>query len=241
MRPVYISKSKEKEMTDQMDGTGAGNANTGAQGSGSSGVNSESETVEQLLKRIEVLEAHQKTQQSGKDRGINQLRKETEGQFAEISSYLAKFEDPADAERNYKIDQLLKGNVDGLGLPGAGSGSENDVLAGQNVADDQSANLLAGLGVDNQSAEFKKLVASGLSTEQAALQYLANKQASVGEAEGVASGVAGAGGTGGLTGTAQEALAQERLKELDAQPHWSPYQLQKLNDKYAKLGLTGIE
>lgn len=226
-------------MTDHMDGSGAGNANAGAQESGNSGVNSEAQTVEQLLARIEALEGHQKTAQSGKDRGINQLEQKVDGQFAEISQYLAKFPDPADAKRNYEIDQFLKTNAQGQdGTAGTGVGSGTDVQAGQQVPGDTSANLLEGLGVDNQSAEFKQAIAAGQSPEQAALNILAARQANASNDDGNASGISGSGSGQGLTGTAQEALAQQRTKELDAQPHWTPFQLQNLNDKYRKLGLN---
>jgi hypothetical protein len=238
--PYLHIQTKEKTMTDQLDGSAAGNANLSGQESGNSGVNSESETVQQLLKRIETLEAHQKTQQSGKDRGINQLEQKVDGQFAEISKYLAENADPAVAERNYLLDKMLE-QYAGEANVGAGVGSGTNALAGQEVSGGESANLLKGLGVDNQSAEFKQAIAAGATPEQAALQILAERQANAAGEEGTASGIAGGGSGTSLSGDAQVALEQARLKELDAQPHWTPYALQQLNDKYIKLGMTGIQ
>jgi hypothetical protein len=235
-------------MSDTESNTGS-EANLNQGGQQSSNVNSADETLQDTLvklnTRLDALEAHQKTQQSGKDRGINRVQKEQQeirSEFAEVKQYLDQYGNIADAERNYNIDQFLA-NAQNPQVQAAEQGSEEVGEASQqNAASNETTEFLTKLGVDQTSPEYLAQLGKGLTPEQAALAYLASDVS--GAPEGSASGVSGGQG-GGTVQTSQEVLRTQYTQELDAiqlQNGWiAPAVMYQVKEKYAKLGLQGLD
>jgi hypothetical protein len=230
--------------TDSNLGFGADQNTDGEQ---SSNVNSTEETLQAMLKRLETLEAHQKTAQSNKDRGINQVQKEQQqlkGEFTEMKAYLDRYPDPADAERNWQMDKFLQANAQQGPPQNVDQGFEQNATAGASETSQQVTELLGKLGVDQNSPEFLANLGRGLSVEQAALATLATSQSSV-QQDGVASGVSGGQGGGSNVQTTQEVLRAQYTQELDtlqkqAGGTLSPDMLYATQEKFARLGLEGI-
>jgi hypothetical protein len=224
-------------MTDMDSGLTQGANPTGDASNGSSIV-LDSEGLSALLKRLDVVEQQSRAQQGDKDRGVNEVRKEIPAikeDLATFRKYLETYGD--EAEWRYNVDTQLQRLQAGGSSSGDSSGT--DALAGQQVpADNKRAELFQSLGVDVQSVEYLAEIGKGNSSEQAALNVLAAKQAALAQGDpSYASGVSGGGGTGSLSATAQEVLRQQREKELDTKTFWTPWELQQLNAKYQKLGL----
>ena len=227
-----------------------GNLNNPAEGSegvsdGSSG-NSDAGTLKELLNRLSVLEAHQKTAQSEKDRGVNAVRQDNEqlrSEFADIKSYLDKYPDPADAERMFQVDQMLKANATQEGTDNQGTGSQSNPQAeGQAGGAEQVKGILDKLGVDQTSADYLALIGAGQTAEQAALTLLAKDVG--GTQEGNASGVSG-GSSGSNVSPQQDVLKSQYDQELDTLQkanggYITPDMLYRTKEKYTKLGLEDI-
>jgi hypothetical protein len=203
-------------------------------------------TLEALNKRLDAIEAHQKTAQSGKDRGINAVQKEQQAlkaEFAEVKTYLDKYPDPADAERFYNMDQFLANAQQGAPQV-QNQGMEADPVAGQAAnASDETAKFLDQLGVDQTSADYLANLQRGMTSEQAALAVLA--QGSGNSQEGSASGVSGGQGSGNVS-TQQEVLQSQYNQELDTLQkqnggYLSPEMLYTTKEKFAKMGLKGVD
>lgn len=224
-------------------------ANQKQGGEQSSNVNSTDESLQSTLnalnKRLDSLEATQRTLQSGKDRGVAQVQKEQQAlnaQFAEIKAYLDKYPDPADAERFYQMDQFLANAQQGQPQNLNQVPAEEGVASQQPQVSEETAQILNKLGVKQDSPEFLAKIAQGMSHEQAALALLsADIQ---GGAEGVASGVSGGSG-GSNVSTSQEVLRSQYNQELDAvtaAQGWIPPQVMyNIKEKYARLGLQGLD
>ena len=226
------------------------NLNNPAEGgegvSDGSSANSDAETQKELLRRIDVLEAHQKTAQSEKDRGINAVRednKQLKSEFADIRAYLDKYPDPADAERNYQLDQLLGANAqqDGTGQQGDGSQS-NPLAEGDAGGAAEVKAILDKLGVDQTSADYLALIGAGKTAEQAALALLSKDVG--GTQEGNASGISG-GSSGSNVSPQQDVLKSQYNEELNTIQkanggYITPDMLYRTQEKYTKLGLEGI-
>ena len=77
-----------------------------------SSINTESEIVQKLLSRLDVVEQQTKSLQGDKDRGVSKALKgqeELTGQFVEIKELLEKY--PDDAEWRFKVNRLLESEV----------------------------------------------------------------------------------------------------------------------------------
>jgi hypothetical protein len=234
---------KELQMTD-MDGNQTLDANQGNEGDHSADSTDAEllKTLDAINSRLSNLEGQQRALQSGKDRGIAGLQNEVQNiktNFGEILEYGKRYSDPAEAERNWQIDQFLtKANENANGLQGnqSGEGSANQQPNTANVNPD----VLQQYGIDPQSPEYLAQIKSGKSSFEASLAVLASKQATGEQGEGLASGASG--GTGqsaSLSGNkAQQAALkaqydEEVQKTADgAGGYLSPRQLYFIQEKY---------
>ena len=225
-------------MTD-MDSGLPGDANRPESDSNGSAIVLDKEGVSALLQRLAIVEQQNKALQGDKDRGVNEVRKDTaliKEDLATFREYITAYGD--EAEWRYNVDVQLQRLQAGGSTPSGGS-SGTDALAGQSVsAEDKSSELFKSLGVDVQSTEYLAEIGKGNSSQQAALNVLAARQAALKPGDpNYASGISGSGGTGSISATAQEVLRLDREKELDTKTFWTPWELQQLNVKYQKLGL----
>ena len=204
-----------------------------------SSINTESETVQQLLSRLDVVEQQQKALQGDKDRGVNEVRrdqKELGGQFAEIKELLEKY--PDDAEWRFKVNRLLESEVP---LVEPDDASKKKGLADPKPKTDEvDPKLLEKYGVNPQSPEYLAQVKAGLSGYEAVMAVMSGTKPPEPK-EGDATGASGgAGGAGGVS-TAQAVLKDQYTQALDkAQEEFgflSPSQLQIIDDEFAKKGL----
>ena len=171
---------------------------------------------------------------------------QAESTFAEAAQYLGKYSDPAEAERNWFIDQQMKqsrelnqGNDPNAQqnintLAGAGSGAE--------LVDPEL--LKTQYGVDPQSAEYLEQVKTGKVGFEAALAVLSARQ--VANLEGAATGASGgAGGSTTSETTQQQVLRDQYNAELDDAQKANrgvlhPNSLYTIQVKYAQLGLKDL-
>ena len=237
-------------MTDKVvpgsDAGATGNPNQQNQ----SAVNTETEMPEwavELQKETKEALAQARAAQSGKDQlAAGQLNLQTQldkaqSTFAEAAQYLGEYANPAEAERNWWIDQQMKQSrsenqeVD----PNV---QQNQTLAGQGA--DAGEVDLTQFGVDPQSAEYLEQVRQGKVGFEAALNVLAARQTQ--NVEGNATGASGgAGGTTASTTTQQQVLLDQYNVELDEAVKLTkgvlrPNDLFRIQSKYAGLGLTNL-
>lgn len=237
-------------MTD-MDGNPNLDANQGADQSHSAdGADTDLlSTLNAINERLAQLEGQQRALQSGKDRGIaglqNQVQK-IESNFAEILEYGNRYSDPAEAERNWKIDQFFRSQTQQSADQNQGEQfNQGQATQGQNNVNVDS-DVLKQYGVDPQSPEYLEQIKQGKSSFEASLAVLAGKAGTGLQGEGVASGVSGG------AGPAQSASGNERQQtalkaQYDAEiqqladqngGYLSPRQLYFVQEKYVnKHGL----
>jgi hypothetical protein len=204
-----------------------------------------------LNERLDNVEAQQRGKQSDTDRGYNNLKKQLDeqaGEFAKILEYGAKYDDPVDAERNYKMDQML-GYFDSLtqGTDSLAqiSAQQKGGSAGQSSdAGNVDPEVLKRYGVDPQSPEYLAQVEQGKVGLEAALEIVAARQAGgAGDSATGASG--GSGGGSASTATQQQVLRDQYNAELDEAAKLThgvlkPQALYQIQVKYAGLGLQGV-
>lgn len=221
----------------------------GSQGATQSAVNAETEMpdwAQKLMEQVAEISGQQRALQREQDQRVSGLQKqfdEAQSTFANAFEYAKKFEDPAEAERAWWIDQQIaqsranQGKQDAIAQQNVGSGNPN--LSG---AGEVSPELLKQYGVDPQSAEYLEQVRQGKVGFEAALAIVAQRQAAVAQ-EGVATGASGgSGGSTTSTTTQQQVLRDQYTAELDeaqANNHGvlTPHALFSIQEKYAKLGL----
>ena len=227
-------------MTDKDSGLDEG-ANQNPGDSDGSNIGAELKTsLDALLVRLDVVESHQKTQQSEKDRGINKVQKESaelKKEFATIKAYQDKYGD--EAETRFEQDlalQRLTGQLDRLEAAEkiAAEAQQKESL------DEVDPELLTKYGIDPQSPEYLAQVKGGLSGLDAVLATATGKKPPV-QNEGDATGASGGAGGSGTTQTAQAILKSDFNKALDDAAketgHLTPRALQAIEDEYTKKGL----
>jgi hypothetical protein len=229
-------------MTDQV-GSGSGNLAEGSQNQEQSQVNTSEEMpdwAKKLNAKVDEALGQARAAQSRTDQQAGQLA-ETQSSFASMAQYLERYPDPAEAERNYNMDQFLASQRQNQ--PGALDAQQNvtDQASQGNVADDVDPNLLKQYNVDPQSAEFLALRKDGKSGFEAAMQIVSARN--VQGAEGAATGASGGAGSGGPPATAQEVLRSQYQEALDNAQKASggvlrPHQLYAIQEEYANKGLT---
>jgi hypothetical protein len=203
-----------------------------------SNVNTESEIVQKLLSRLDVVEQQQKALQGDKDRGVNEVRKdqkELTGQFAEIKELIEKY--PDDAEWRFQVNRLLE-----LQEPPK---EPDDASKKKGLADPESKTdevdpkLLEKYKINPQSPEYLAQVKAGLTGIEAVLATAVGAKPPEPK-EGDATGASGGAG-GAAVQAAQAVLKDQYTKALDeAQKEFgflSPSQLQIIDDEFAKKGL----
>ena len=230
-------------------GEGSGAGATGEQNQNQqSAANTETEMPEwakQLQKETAEALAQARAAQSGKDQlaaGQQNLQTQLDEAnltFATAAKYLGVDQDPAEAERNWFIDQQIKQSR----LEPQG----NDALAQQNQAQagqgaDAGTVDLSQYGVDPQSPEYLEQVRQGKVGFEAALAVLAAKQTQ--NVDGSATGASGgAGGSSASATTQQQVLRDQYNVELDEAVKLTagvlkPNDLFRIQSKYAQLGLS---
>ena len=227
-------------MTDTDSGLGEG-ANQNPGDSDGSNIGAELKTsLEAMLTRLDVVESQQKALQSGKDRDVNVVRKESaelKKEFATFKQYQEKFGD--EAEQRFEQDLLLQ-RLSGQ-LERFEEAEKETVLAEQKKSlDEVDPELLKKYGIDPQSPEYLAQVKGGLSGLDAVLATATGKKPPV-QNEGDATGASGGAGGSGTTQTAQAILKSDFNKALDDAAketgHLTPRALQAIEDEYTKKGL----
>ena len=201
-----------------------------------------------LQKGVQELTGHVRTLQSGKDKGITNIQKQLDNQtdvFAQALEYGQKYSDPAEAERNWFIDQQIAQAKQGEGTaPGSESAQQNQALAGVNSdAGLVDPDLLKQLDIDPTSAEYLNQVSLGKVGNEAALAVLAARNTQT--IEGAATGASGGSGTGGAGETAQQVLRDQYNLALDEAQKASggvlqPLKLYQIQEQFTKQGLEGL-
>ena len=227
-------------MTDTDSGLGEG-ANQNPGDSDGSNIGAELKTsLDALLVRLDVVESHQKTQQSEKDRGINKVQKESaelKKEFATFRAYQEKYGDDAEARLEQDLSlQRFTGHLDRLE-----AAESKAALAERDYSlDEVDPELLKKYGIDPQSPEYLAQVKGGLSGFEAVLATAKGSKPPV-QNEGDATGASGGAGGSGTTQTAQAILKSDFNKALDDAAketgHLTPRALQAIEDEYTKKGL----
>lgn len=200
----------------------------------------------EMQKQMEETTNQVRALQSGKDKGINNLQKQLDEQsasFAEIFELGKKYDNPAEAERDWFIDQQIKAAKQGNQYnPFDVSAPQNQDMATQNSeAGTVDPELLKQYGVDPQSPEYLEQVRQGKVGLEAALAVVTARQTQ--NLDGGATGASGgSGGSSASNATAQQVLRDEYNAALDeAQkqnggvlPALKLYQIQ---EEYQKKGL----
>ena len=170
---------------------------------------------------------------------------EAQSTFAQAAEYLKENANPAEAERNWYIDQQMKQSRAENQGPDANAQQNNNTLAGAGSdAELVDPDVLKTYGVDPQSPEYLEQVKAGKVGWEAAMAVLSARQVAgiTGDATG-ASG--GAGGSTTSTTTQQQVLRDQYNKELDEAQKLNrgvlhPNSLYTIQVKYAQLGLTDL-
>lgn len=201
-----------------------------------------------LQKNVGELTGHVRTLQSGKDKGITNIQKQLDNQsdvFAQALEYGQKYSDPAEAERNWFIDQQIAQAKSGQEIaPGSVGAQQNDTLAGASSgAVNVDPELLKQLDIDPTSPEYLAQVSAGKVGNEAALAVLAARNTQT--IEGAATGASGGSGTGGAGETAQQVLRDQYNTALDEAQKASggvlqPLQLYQIQEQFTKKGLEGL-
>lgn len=202
----------------------------------------------ELQKNVGELTGHVRTLQSGKDKGITNIQKQLDNQsdvFAQALEYGQKYSDPAEAERNWFIDQQIAQAKSGQGTaPGSAGAQQNQTLAGASSdAEIVDPELLKTYGVDPTSAEYLDQVSKGKVGFEAALAIVTARNTQT--IEGAATGASGGSGTAGAGETAQQVLRDQYNQALDEAQKVSggvlqPLQLYNIQEEYVKKGLEGL-
>ena len=204
-----------------------------------SNVNTESEIVQKLLSRLDVVEQQYKALQGDKDRGVSKALKgqeELSGQFAEIKELIEKY--PDDAEWRFKVNRLLESEVP---LVEPDDASKKKGLADPKPKTDEvDPKLLEKYGVNPQSPEYLAQVKAGLSGYEAVMAVMSGTKPPEPK-EGDATGASGGAGGAGSVATAQAVLKDQYNQALDkAQEEYgylTPDQLQSIETDFRKKGL----
>ena len=241
-------------MTDKV-GDGQGNLAKGSGDNTQAATSTETEMPEwakKLEAKVDEALGQARAAQSGGDQlkagqlNLQNQVDEAQSTFADAAKYLGEYANPAEAERNWFVDQQMKQ-----------SRAENQ---GNNPDAQQNANALAGKGsdadlvdpellkkesgVDPQSAEYLEQVKLGKVGFEAALAVVSARQ--VAGLEGAATGASGgAGGSTTSTTTQQQVLRDQYKAELDEAQKQNrgvlhPNSLYTIQVKYAQLGLTDL-
>jgi len=193
-------------------------------------------SLEALLTRLDVVESQQKALQSGKDRDVNKVRKESaelKKEFATFKAYQEKFGD--DAEQRFEQDMLfqrLTGQLERL----EEAEKETALAEQQKSLDEVNPELLKKYGIDPQSQEYLAQVKAGLTGYDAALAVAKGSKPPV-QKEGDATGASGGAGGSSASQTAQKVLEDQYRTELEKKDHYTPREMWNLQEKYRKLGL----
>ena len=206
----------------------------------------------QLQKETKEALAQARAAQSGGDQlqagqqKLEQQLNEAESTFAEAAKYLGKYQDPAEAERNWFIDQQMKQSREGNQGNNANAQQNANTLAGASSGAElvDPELLKTQYGVDPQSAEYLEQVKTGKVGFEAALAVLSARQ--VANLEGAATGASGgAGGSTTSETTQQQVLRDQYNAELDDAQKANrgvlhPNSLYTIQVKYAQLGLKDL-
>lgn len=234
-----------------MDGEANPDANQGLENQNSDG-STETEMPQwaiDMQKGVEELTGHVRNLQSGKDKGINNIQKQVDSQsdtFAQALEIAKKYDDPAEAQRVWWIEQQMKAEQQAQNLGGDNANAQqNQSLAGQSSdAELVDPELLKTLDVDPASAEYLNQVSLGKVGNEAALAVLAARNTQQ-QQEGAATGASGGTGSSGTTQPAQQVLRDQYNEALDkAQKEAGgvllPLALYGIQEEFTKKGLEGL-
>ena len=232
-------------MTDKV-GQGSGNPAKGSENQAQSSANAETEMpqwAKDLNAKVDEALGQARAAQSGRDSLQHQLN-EAQSTFERAFDYAKKFEDPAEAERAWFIDQQIAQQKANQQQNQGLSQQTTGVAPEQSVAGTVDPELLKQYGVDPQSPEYLAQVQAGKVGLEAALAIVAARQTQ--NVEGGATGASG--GTSGAsasTTTQQQVLLDQYNAELDAAASQTrgvlkPDALFQIQKKYAGLGLQGL-
>jgi hypothetical protein len=234
-------------MTDKV-GQGSENPAEGSENQKQSSANAETEMpqwAKDLNSKVDEALGQARAAQSGKDQLQAQLN-EAQSTFESAFDYAKKFEDPAEAERAWFIDQQIAQSRANQKQGQELSQQNDQSLAGQSSdAGTVDPELLKSLGVDPQSPEYLAQVQQGKVGYEAALNVLAAQQTQ--NVEGAATGASGgAGGASASTTTQQQVLRDQYNAELDEAAKLTygvlkPQALFQIQTKYAELGLQDLQ
>ena len=226
----------------------------GSGGANQSNVNTEAEMPEwavQLNAKVDEALGQARAAQSGGDQlqagqqKLEQQLNEAESTFAEAAKYLGKYQDPAEAERNWFIDQQMKQSRAGNQEYNPNVQQNTNPLAGNSSgADLVDPEKLIAYGVDPTTPEYLEQVKAGKVGFEAALAVISARQ--IANVEGAATGASG--GAGGATTsetTQQQVLRDQYNAELDDAQKQNrgvlhPNSLYNIQVKYSQLGLKDL-